>query len=65
MSHHIRFTRHVATGETRVTCTCGWSHSSDRDTARACADDHLHRRAPADQTPIRPRTSGFVSGLAD
>lgn len=59
--HHIRFTRHAVTGETRATCTCGDSLASDRDTAQAWAEHHL-ARPPIDQTPIQPAT--YESGLA-
>lgn len=64
MSHHIRFTRHTVTGETRCTCTCGWSYCGDRETAQIVGQDH-HDRQPIN-TPAGAKIlqQGFVSGLA-
>ena len=62
MSHYVRFTRHTVTGETRATCTCGWSSCADRETVKITAEHHLAKDEPA-KLP-RAETLGFVSGLA-
>ena len=59
--HHVRFTRHAVTGETRATCTCGDSFCSDRDTAVEWGKYHNRHGDPPEQTLVGP--ARFESGL--
>ena len=61
MTHHVRFTRHTVTGETRCTCTCGYSSCADRETVTLTAEDHVRRGE--EMRPLPP--ARFESGLAN
>ena len=61
--HHIRFTRHTVTGETRATCTCGASICGEKLTCAEWANYHLDKRGLDELRPLPPAKPGFVSGL--
>lgn len=63
MTHHIRFTCHTVTGETRATCTCGSSITGDKLDVAQWANYHLDRKGIDELKPLAPLDRGFVSGL--
>lgn len=61
MKHHVSYSRDPASGETRATCTCGWSAADEDRTA-------LSKRAAyhdLQQLPDIPEKVPFKSGLKD